>query len=109
MKTILATTVSRICTSSGWTWRTAPSSGILRNSVLFDAYLHRHLWADNYFENLERLHLHFDKDLPVHGKIVSFDEEHAIVKAYQKAPEAFTDAAVKYCFNGGLCSGARVP
>jgi hypothetical protein len=52
--------------------------------------LHRHLWADNYFENLERLHLHFDKDLPVHGKIVSFDEEHAIVKAYQKAPEAFT-------------------
>ncbi len=86
-----------------------PRYRLLSQSDLFDAYWYRHLWAENYFENLERLHLHFDKDLPVHGKILSYDEELAIVKAYQKSPEAFTDAAVKYCLNGGPCSGARVP
>ena len=86
-----------------------PRYRFLSQSDLFDAYWHRHLWADNYFENLERLHLHFDKDLPVHGKILSYDEELAIVQAYKKSPEAFTDAAVKFCLNGGPCSGARVP
>jgi Metallo-beta-lactamase superfamily len=86
-----------------------PRDRLLSQSDLFDAYWHRHMWADNYFENLERLHLHFEKDLPVHGKILSYDEELAIVKAYQKSPEAFTDNAIKFCFNGGPCSGARVP
>ena len=86
-----------------------PRYRFLSQSDLFDAYWHRHLWADNYFENLERLHLHFDKDLPVHGKILSYDEEYAIVQAYKRSPQAFTDAAVKYCLNGGPCSGARVP
>jgi hypothetical protein len=86
-----------------------PRYRLLSQSDLFDAYWHRHLWADNYFENLERLHLHFDKDLPVHGKVLSYDEELAIVKAYQKSPQAFTDSAVKYCLSGAPCSGARVP
>lgn len=86
-----------------------PRYRLLSQSDLFDAYWHRHLWADNYFDNLERLHLHFDKDLPVHGKIMSYDEELAVVKAYRKSPAAFTDRAVKFCFNGGPCSGARVP
>ena len=87
-----------------------PRYRFLSQSDLFDAYWYRHLWADNYFANLERLHLHFDKDLPVHGKILTYDEELAIVKAYKKSPEAFTDAAVKFCLNGGPCSGvtARV-
>jgi hypothetical protein len=40
---------------------------------------------------------------------MSYDEELAVVKAYQKSPDAFTDRAVKFCFNGGPCSGARVP
>jgi len=88
-----------------------PRYRFLSQSDLFDAYWYRHLWADNYFANLERLHLHFDKDLPVHGKIMSYDEELAVVKAYQKSPEAFTAAAMKFCANGGPCSGfaARVP
>lgn len=88
-----------------------PRYRFLSQSDLFDAYWHRHLWADNYFANLQRLHLHFEKDLPVHGKIMTYDEELAVVKAYNKSPEAFTDAAVKFCLNGGPCSGvnARVP
>jgi hypothetical protein len=86
-----------------------PRDRLLSQSDLFDAYWHRHLWADNYFQNLDRLHLHFDKDLPVHGKLLSYEEELAIVKAYQKSPQAFTDAAVKFCASGGPCSGARVP
>jgi len=86
-----------------------PRYRFLSQSDLFDAYWYRHLWADNYFENLDRLHLHFAKDLPVHGKILSYEEERAIAQSYKKSPEAFTDAAVKFCLNGGPCSGARVP
>lgn len=83
-----------------------PRYRFLSQSDLFDAYWHRHLWAGNYFQNLERLHLHFVKDLPVHGKILSYEEEFAIVQAYKKSPEAFTAAAVKFCLDGGPCSGA---
>jgi hypothetical protein len=84
-----------------------PRYRFLSQSDLFDAYWYRHLWAGNYFENLNRFHLHFDKDLPVHGKILSYDEELAIFAAYEKSPEAFTDAAIKFCLSGGPCSGAR--
>jgi hypothetical protein len=82
-----------------------PRYRFLSQSDLFDAYWYRHLWADNYFQNLERLHLRFDKDLPVHGRIMTYEEERKIVDAYKKAPEAFTDAAVKFCQSGGPCSG----
>ncbi len=41
-----------------------PRYKFLSQSDMFDAYWYRYLWTDNYFENLERLHLHFDKDLP---------------------------------------------
>jgi len=83
-----------------------PRYRLLSQSDLFDAYWYRHLWADNYFQNLERLHLRFDNDLPVHGKIMTYDEERKIVDAYNKSPEAFTDAAVRFCQSGGPCSGA---
>jgi ribonuclease BN (tRNA processing enzyme) len=83
-----------------------PRYRFLSQSDMFDAYWHRHLWAENYFQNLERLHLHFDKDLPVHGRIMTYDEERKIVEAYKKSPEAFTAAAVKFCQSGGPCSGA---
>jgi len=88
-----------------------PRYRFLSQSDLFDAYWYRHIWADNYFANLDRLHLHFEKDLPVHGKIMSYEEELAVVKAYQKSPDAFTAAAMKFCAEGGPCSGfaARVP
>ncbi len=82
-----------------------PRYRFLSQSDMFDAYWYRYLWTDNYFENLERLHLHFDKDLPVHGRIMTYDEERKIVDAYKKSPEAFTDAAVKFCQSGGPCSG----
>ena len=82
-----------------------PRYRYLSQSDMFDAYWHRHLWADNYFANLERLHLRFDKDLPVHGKILTYDEERQIVADYQKSPEAFTEAAIKFCASGGPCSG----
>jgi hypothetical protein len=52
-----------------------PRYRLLSQSDLFDAYWYRHPWADNYFQNLERLHLRFAKDLPVHGKIMTYKEE----------------------------------
>ena len=45
-----------------------PRYRLLSQSDLFDAYWHRHPWADNYFQNLERLHLRFAKDLPYMAK-----------------------------------------
>lgn len=82
-----------------------PRYRFLSQSDMFDAYWYSFLWADNYFANLDRLHLHFDKDLPVHGKIMTYDEELAVVRAYQKSPDAYTAAAMKFCANGGPCSG----
>jgi len=89
-----------------------PRYRFLSQSDMFDAYWYRYLWTDNYFQNLERLHLHFDKDLPVHGRIMSYDEERKIVDAYKKSSEAYTAAAIKFCQSGGPCSGvvaARAP
>jgi len=57
---------------------------LLSQSDLFDFYWHRHLWGDNYIKNLETLKLHFDKDLPVHGKILTYDEEVAIIKKFDQ-------------------------
>jgi Metallo-beta-lactamase superfamily len=82
-----------------------PRYKFLSQSDMFDAYWFRYLWTDNYFQNLERLHLHFDKDLPVHGKIMSYDEEYRMAEAYKKSPDAYTAAAVKFCQSGGPCSG----
>jgi Metallo-beta-lactamase superfamily len=83
-----------------------PRYRFLSQSDMFDAYWYRFFWTDNYFENLERLHLRFDKDLPVHGRIMTYDEERKIVEAYKKAPEAYAAAAMKFCQSGGPCSGA---
>lgn len=82
-----------------------PRYKFLSQSDMFDAYWYRFLWTDNYFQNLERLHLHFDKDLPVHGRIMSYDEEFKIADAYKKAPETYSAAAIKFCQSGGPCSG----
>jgi Metallo-beta-lactamase superfamily len=82
-----------------------PRYRFLSQSDMFDAYWYRYLWTDNYFANLDRLHLHFVKDLPVHGKIMTYDEEFAMAERYKKAPEAYAEAAMKYCQDGGPCSG----
>ena len=86
-----------------------PRYKFLSQSDMFDAYWYRYLWTDNYFENLERLHLHFDKDLPVHGRIMTYDEERKIVDAYKKSPETYSKEAMKYCASGGPCSGVLAP
>ena len=83
-----------------------PRYRFLSQSDMFDAYWFRYLWTANYFENLERLHLHFDKDLPVHGRIMGYDEERKMADAYKKSPEAYAAAAMKFCQSGGPCSGA---
>jgi ribonuclease BN (tRNA processing enzyme) len=82
-----------------------PRYKFLSQSDMFDAYWYRFLWTDNYFENLDRLHLHFDKDLPVHGRIMTYDEERKIVDAYKKSPDAYSEAAMKFCQSGAPCSG----
>lgn len=83
-----------------------PRYRFLSQSDMFDAYWYRYLWTDNYFENLDRLKLHFDKDLPVHGRIMIYDEERAIVDAYKKSPAAYTAKAINACETGAPCSGA---
>ena len=82
-----------------------PRYRFLSQSDMFDAYWYRFLWTDNYFANLDRLHLHFDKDLPVHGRIMTYDEEYAIVQKYKKSPEDYSEAARKFCAYGAPCSG----
>ena len=61
-----------------------PKYKFLSQSDLFDFFWHRHLWGDNYIKNLETLKLHFDKDVPVHGKILTYDEEVAVIKKFDK-------------------------
>lgn len=61
-----------------------PRYRFLSQSDLFDAFWHRHLWGDNYIKNLEDLKLHFDKDVPVHGKIMTYDEEVAIIRKFDR-------------------------
>ena len=63
-----------------------PRDKILSQSDLFDAGWYYFLWADNYFANLQRLGLHFDRDLPVHGRIMSYDEEVRVVEDAKKSP-----------------------
>jgi len=82
-----------------------PRYRFLSQSDMFDAYWYRFLWTDNYFANLDRLHLHFDKDLPVHGRIMTYDEEYAIVQKYKKSPDDYSAAAMRFCAYGAPCSG----
>ena len=63
-----------------------PKYRILSQSDLFDAGWYYFLWSDNYFANLERLGLHFDRDLPVHGSIMGYDDEKRIVAERKKSP-----------------------
>ncbi len=86
-----------------------PRYRFLSQSDMFDAYWYRFLWTDNYFANLDRLHLHFDKDLPVHGRIMTYDEELAVVQKYKQSPETYAQVAMKLCANGAPCSGFPAP
>ncbi|MEQ1948971.1 MAG: MBL fold metallo-hydrolase [Bryobacteraceae bacterium] len=59
-----------------------PKYKLLSQSDLFDFFWHRHLWGDNYIKNLENLKLRFEKDIPVHGKILTYDEEVAVIRKF---------------------------
>ncbi|MEQ1884410.1 MAG: MBL fold metallo-hydrolase [Bryobacteraceae bacterium] len=61
-----------------------PKYKLLSQSDLFDFFWHRHLWGDNYIRNLETLKLHFNRDIPVHGKILTYDEEVAVIRKFDK-------------------------
>ncbi len=53
----------------------APRQRIFTQSDLYDAFWQRHLWADNYAQNLAIRRIDFAKDAPVHGKIQTRAEE----------------------------------
>jgi hypothetical protein len=63
-----------------------PKYRLLSQSDLFDANWYYFLWSDNYFANLKRLGLHFDRDLPVHGSIMTYEEERRVVEERRKSP-----------------------
>lgn len=63
-----------------------PKYKLLSQSDLFDAGWYYFLWSDNYFANLKRLGLHFDRDLPVHGSIMGYEDEKRIVEERKKSP-----------------------
>jgi hypothetical protein len=63
-----------------------PKYKFLSQSDLFDAGWYYFIWSDNYFANLERLGLHFDRDLPVHGSMMGYADEKRIVEERKKSP-----------------------
>jgi glyoxylase-like metal-dependent hydrolase (beta-lactamase superfamily II) len=61
-----------------------PSQKILVQGDLIDVGWAQHPWADNYQKNLEMRHIDFDKDVPVHGKIATHQEELTAIAATKK-------------------------
>jgi hypothetical protein len=37
---------------------------------------------------------------------MTYEEERDVVAAYKRSPDAFTEAAIKFCQSRGPCSGA---
>lgn len=54
-----------------------PRDNLLVQGDLIDMTWFRHPWAENYRQNLAMRGIHFAKDIPVHGRIATFDEEMA--------------------------------
>jgi hypothetical protein len=54
-----------------------PRDNLLMQGDLMDMTWVRHPWAENYRQNLAMRKIHFAKDIPVHGRIATFDEEMA--------------------------------
>ena len=44
----------------------------------------QHPWAENYRKNLAMRGIHFAKDIPVHGRIATFDEEMAALAEMER-------------------------
>ncbi len=54
-----------------------PGDNLLVEGDLIDMGWVQHPWAENYRQNLAMRKIHFSKDIPVHGRIATFDEEMA--------------------------------
>jgi glyoxylase-like metal-dependent hydrolase (beta-lactamase superfamily II) len=61
-----------------------PRDNLLVEGDLMDMTWFRHPWAENYRQNLAMRKIHFAKDIPVHGRIATFDEEMAALAEMEK-------------------------
>ncbi len=61
-----------------------PRENLLVQGDLIDMGWVQHPWAENYRQNLALRKIHFAKDIPVHGRIATFDEEMAALAEMEK-------------------------
>jgi glyoxylase-like metal-dependent hydrolase (beta-lactamase superfamily II) len=61
-----------------------PRDNLLVEGDLMDMTWVRHPWAENYRQNLAMRKIHFAKDIPVHGRIATFDEEMSALAEMEK-------------------------
>ncbi|MGA2878521.1 MAG: MBL fold metallo-hydrolase [Bryobacteraceae bacterium] len=61
-----------------------PGDNLLVQGDLIDMGWTQHPWAENYRQNLAMRKIHFAKDIPVHGRIATFDEEMAALAEMEK-------------------------
>jgi len=61
-----------------------PRDNLLVEGDLMDMTWVQHPWAENYRKNLALRKIHFAKDIPVHGRIATFDEEMAALAEMEK-------------------------
>ena len=61
-----------------------PRDNLLVQGDLIDMGWVQHPWAENYRQNLAMRKIHFTKDIPVHGRIATFDEEMAALAEMEK-------------------------
>lgn len=61
-----------------------PRDNLLVQGDLIDMGWVLHPWAENYRKNLAMRKIHFAKDIPVHGRIATFDEEMAALAEMEK-------------------------
>jgi glyoxylase-like metal-dependent hydrolase (beta-lactamase superfamily II) len=61
-----------------------PRDNLLVEGDLIDMTWFKHPWAENYRQNLAMRKIHFAKDIPVHGRIATFDEEMAALAEMEK-------------------------
>jgi len=61
-----------------------PRDNLLVQGDLMDMTWVQHPWVENYRKNLALRKIHFAKDIPVHGRIATFDEEMAALAEMEK-------------------------
>jgi hypothetical protein len=61
-----------------------PRENLLVQGDLIDMGWVQHPWAENYRQNLALRKIHFAKDIPVHGRIATFNEEMAALAEMEK-------------------------